>query len=547
MKRTLIFPQYISVITLCMALSLLLSGQIVRAATFNTPCDAAQLAADITTANTNNQPDTINLAEDCLYTLAATLVIANDGVGNTLTINGNGAIFNGSDSIRVLEVNSGANLMMREVHIEEGFGVCALCLPNAGFVAGIWNDGTLEIVDGSVRDSHAGSNAGGIYSGGSLTLTNVVISGNSASVGGGLYIGGGTVIIHDSIIEANTASGAGGIYNFGGNITIDNSVIALNTAFEGGGFANEMNGIVNITNSIFYGNTAVENETSGGNGGAIVNYATLSLTNSTLSQNSATQFGGAIYSSSSLPENGAVTTFSNVTIANNTAGVNGSGIYNNMNSTFSIANSIIASSGTAANCAAIVPITDNGFNIATDASCSAGFTVTTNNALGLGTLSAGQGLQRTHALLPGSVAIDTGNCVTGNDQRGAGFARPIDLAEVPNAAGGNGCDVGAYELQSLPAVPISPLAATPEPNYFSDETPTLTWSPITWAVTYEIDVADNRTFTGAAHYSVDADELSVVVDTPPLADGKFYWRVRAISPIRVGEWSSTQIFTVEVP
>jgi hypothetical protein len=539
MKRTLNFSKCAFVITLCMALSLL-SSQIVQASTFSIPCNAAQLAADVATANTNNQPDTINLAEDCTYTLGSTLIIANDGVGSILTINGNGAIFNGSDSIRVLEVNSGASVMMREVHIKEGLGVCGLCPPSSGFAAGIWNEGTLEIIDGSVRDSNAGGFAGAILNEGILTLTNVLLQGNSSGLGAGIYNGNGTLNIYDSIIDSNLADGAAGVYNVRGDITINNSVFSLNTALEGGGLVNEIDGEVTITNSTFYSNSSTD-----GDGGAIVNYATLSLSNSTVSQNSTSKRGGGIYNGSSNPQ--SVMMIVNTTIANNTADVAGPAIYNESTTTFTIANTIIASNGVTANCMVVTPITDNGFNIATDASCSAGFTVTTNNALRLGQLSTGQGLQRTYALLPGSVAIDAGNCVAANDQRGTGFPRPVDLAQVMNGVGGNGCDVGAYEVQSLSFVPTSVPGATPEPHYFSEAAPTLTWSPITWAVTYEIDVADNRLFTSAAHYTVNADELSVVVDTPPLTDGKFYWRVRAISRIRVGNWSATQIFTIDVP
>jgi hypothetical protein len=57
------------------------------------------------------------------------------------------------------------------------------------------------------------------------------------------------------------------------------------------------------------------------------------------------------------------------------------------------------------------------------------------------------GSTQTHALLSDSPAIDKGNAA-GTDQRGS--VRPVNFASVPNAAGGNGADIGAYELQSLP-------------------------------------------------------------------------------------------------
>ena len=53
----------------------------------------------------------------------------------------------------------------------------------------------------------------------------------------------------------------------------------------------------------------------------------------------------------------------------------------------------------------------------------------------------------TIALATGSPAIDKGKDIggTGRDQRG--FVRPFDLAAIPNATGGDGSDIGAFEVQ----------------------------------------------------------------------------------------------------
>jgi hypothetical protein len=51
------------------------------------------------------------------------------------------------------------------------------------------------------------------------------------------------------------------------------------------------------------------------------------------------------------------------------------------------------------------------------------------------------------ALLPGSPAIDQGtNFGISTDQRGR--LRPFDLPEVASAVGGNGTDIGAFELSN---------------------------------------------------------------------------------------------------
>ena len=50
--------------------------------------------------------------------------------------------------------------------------------------------------------------------------------------------------------------------------------------------------------------------------------------------------------------------------------------------------------------------------------------------------------------MPGSPAIDAGNTPLTTDQRGR--VRPFDFAGVANAAGGNGSDIGAFELNETP-------------------------------------------------------------------------------------------------
>lgn len=383
---------------------------------------------------------------------------------------------------------------------------------------------------------------GGVYlvnSGITLSIRHLFLTEGSTLATGPFNVQGGTLIVTDSTITGNFGGNGGGIYNDAGTVTITNSTISGNIADQGnaGGILNA-NGIVTITNSLISGNSSPSSLSPFG-GGAILNTGTLTIVESTISGNSTNYDGGGVFN-----EAGAAT-ITNSTIYGNSANHAGDDIYNR-SGTVKIKNSIVAGTSIGGSCDGLVAITDDGFNLSTDLTCNLS-TIITPEQLSLDLLANRGGMTQIHALLPGSVAIDAGNCISGNDQRGAGFLRPIDLSGIPNAIGGNGCDIGAYELQSLPSVPISPPAATPELNYFSDSTPTLTWSRVSWAASYEIDVADNRAFSGAAQYTVAADELSVVVDTPPLADGEFYWRVRALSPIRVGAWSVTQTFTIDVP
>src|SRR5439155_21558000 len=91
-----------------------------------------------------------------------------------------------------------------------------------------------------------------------------------------------------------------------------------------------------------------------------------------------------------------------------------------------------------------------GFNLVGNTSNASITGDTTGNQLNidplLGPLQSNGGPTFTHALLSGSTAIEGGH--SGGfttDQRG--FARPVDDPVVTNATGGDGSDIGAYEVQ----------------------------------------------------------------------------------------------------
>ena len=101
--------------------------------------------------------------------------------------------------------------------------------------------------------------------------------------------------------------------------------------------------------------------------------------------------------------------------------------------------------------------TSRGFNLIGMADGSTGFTngISADQVGGnenpinplLGPLQMNGGLTPTHALLWGSPAIDKGNCFgIHTDQRG--YYRPHDNPSIPNAIGGDGSDIGAFELDA---------------------------------------------------------------------------------------------------
>ena len=130
---------------------------------------------------------------------------------------------------------------------------------------------------------------------------------------------GVTVTITNLTLTNGTDTNYGGaIYNYG-NLTITNSTLTDNTAAVGGAIYNYGN--LTITNSTLKDNTATNT------GGAIINdHGTLTVTNSTLTDNTAQQQGGAIYNYQ------GTLTVTNSTLTDNTAAVGGA-IFNEGNLT----------------------------------------------------------------------------------------------------------------------------------------------------------------------------------------------------------------------
>jgi hypothetical protein len=104
----------------------------------------------------------------------------------------------------------------------------------------------------------------------------------------------------------------------------------------------------------------------------------------------------------------------------------------------------------------------------------------------LGPLQDNGGPTPTMALLTGSPAIDKGNSggLT-TDQRGR--QRPFDIPNIPNAPGGNGSDIGAFEvnlallnIRLLPPNVVLSWSATPSGYNLQATlpplTPTSTWT-----------------------------------------------------------------------
>ncbi len=299
------------------------------------------------------------------------------------------------------------------------------------------DDADLSLRRTSVSQNHSdGSYGGGIELNGasSLTMARSALNGNtSTNDSGGMETDSeATFSIKRSKVTGNVADGSGGgIYVDGGSGQIVKSTIAGNTADNsGGGIAGF--GDVTITNSTVANNTASD-------GGGVVSHQLLAVTNSTFAGNRADGNGGGVSATGS----GIDARFNAVTVARNSAGVEGGGVFFDPaggGPGFAIENTLIGLNGApdGADCFSEVgsEFDSAGHNLlSTEADCD-GFDATgdlVNPNPKLGQLKNNGGPTQTVALKKGSPAINKANKATApkRDQRG------VKRGKKP--------DIGAYE------------------------------------------------------------------------------------------------------
>jgi CSLREA domain-containing protein len=438
--------------------------------------DDCSLRDAIATANSCAGPHTIELP-------AGTYIISRPGrdedgnvrgdydITDDLTINGAGnPIVGGSGHDRVFEIHAGVTVEINGLYITGG---------NAQLGGGLRNHGATTINASQFYDNSATVPAGGLgsSSGGAifnetdtLTLNNAEIFNNVADEGGAIHnfatatLVTNSLFVHDNIandnggalwnnfaststhheltMRDNTAHNIGGGISNGGDLTVAAGWFLMNAATgRGGGLFNS--GDANVHHGLFEHNTAAET------GAGIENGGTLELSNVTLSGNITALLSGPALL------NGGTATLNFVTITGNSGVAPGGAVFTGP-ATIDINNSIIANN-TGGDCSLPAGMAFATANLDSDGTCS-GFTLTADPLLG--PLADNGGATKTHALLPGSPALDaaTGACVS-DDQRGV--SRPEGAA----------CDLGAFELSDSFAPP-SPEAESGETVVTSD---TLCW------------------------------------------------------------------------
>jgi hypothetical protein len=243
-------------------------------------------------------------------TLSAPGFLVNPGTGTT-TIDGGGRIaISGNNNDRILQLLPGALAVVTGLTIQNGGGSLD------GFGGGaILTSGVLNVKDSTFTHNNTSAVGGAIATaqGGILTLSNVTLADNSSSHGGGGIAneGGIVTVTNGSTLSHNSSpGGGGGVANLSGTLMLSDSTLANNSAGTGPGIGG---GILNkdqltVNNCAITGNSAL-------NGAGIANLGILTVSNCTLASNSvaAGHSGGGIYNRDGL------LTLTNDTLSGNSA------------------------------------------------------------------------------------------------------------------------------------------------------------------------------------------------------------------------------------
>jgi parallel beta-helix repeat protein len=322
--------------------------------------------------------------------------------------------------------------------------------------------GTIALTTGELS---IGKSISILGPGANILAINGKASGRAFSVGSSAVV----TISGLTITNSMTSGSGGGIVNNHSTLTVSNCYLVNNSAADfGGGIFNNGSATGGPATLAVVASTFSGNYSAGGgaiyNSGSGSGSATLSLTNCTLSTNSAGPgHGGGVYNDGGSGT--ATCALWACTLSGNTASDTGGGVFSSRTTGSAIvtfANTILQAGASGANFASDnSSVGSSGYNLSSD-NPGGWFTMGTlgnqpNTDPKLGPLRDNGGPTPTHALLSNSPAIDKGKSFGfTTDQRGA--PRPFDYSWSTNANGGDGSDIGAFELGS-PTLNIQQIAA----------------------------------------------------------------------------------------
>ncbi len=412
---------------------------------------------------TDNEADGANLGGG-----GAIFIYLSDATISGTTFTGNIAYGEGGGAIacRGNLYLSESTLTLNEARIHASFDEVGTS-PGLGGALYFVNPSNITVTGTIINNNSAGIAGGAVYNdpGSTLNITSCQLNNNQVTsgvyldkkwYGGGIHTGG-ALNLNLSTLSNNEIGSVdslgGGICTFfsGATTTITNSTISNNSAASGGGISHQSaGGVLTIKNSTLSQNSATGAMAYGG--GLHSNHPAL-IENSTFTGNTSTWVGGAISANGSAATIG----LTNVTITNNTAGNIASGIYCWMG-TVTTVNSVIDGTcnswhqpeGTSVGDENDSSPVDLGGNLESPGD-TCYFTASSSqyNVTGplFAALADNGGPTQTHLPLPGSPLIDEGENAHCPAIDQIGSYRPFDGLGDMSAV----CDIGAVEYGSTPA------------------------------------------------------------------------------------------------
>ncbi|MEA2461943.1 MAG: large repetitive protein, partial [Actinomycetota bacterium] len=390
-----------------------------------------------------------------IYNSDNTLSVVDSTVSDNLAGDSGGGLYNDGDLVRVVRSHVDGNTAQAN---DSGCEYCdfeaAQCCGAGGGGAIYQDNNELKVVDSTIDGNRSLSDAGGIYANDITVVKDSAISNNRSSFdGGGIYVDDVTTITGSDLSDNRAFNDGGGVYA-AFSFNLSNSTVTGNRATnQGGGLYEGFSQTSKTLNS-----TIADNHAYTGGGFAFGNNCCGErnlIRNSTISSNQATNRGGGISNDS------AALRIHSSTITGNTApSGSGAGISSGSEDT-ELKNTILALNA-GGNCDGSVGSAGN--NLTNSAELGACFSSDIDDQYGVDPLLAPlasdpAGSTPTHALLPGSPAIDAGDQDGCPDVDQRGMDRPAD----GNGDGKALCDVGAYEVAGSGTEVLTP-------DYFVDTT-----------------------------------------------------------------------------
>jgi hypothetical protein len=227
---------------------------------------------------------TLTLKDSLISGNSAPLGLGGGVVNGTTTVAGTLAVRNSTISGNSASTGGGLENRKGTATIDDSLVANNTCV---GDGAGVRSERgtTLTITDSTVSgNSASGFGTGGIASGATLTVRDSLIAGNKSAAAGMYLFGSGAVLISRSVIRDNgpsatSGSGVGGIWSFSSTtVAIEDTDIRNNTGGIAGG--------------IGFGSFALTRSTVRDNAGTGMRVSSATVTESTISGNTGTTYGG---------------------------------------------------------------------------------------------------------------------------------------------------------------------------------------------------------------------------------------------------------------